>query len=438
MALIGVLVQFTPLTTIKSADVNANFSAVQTAFNNTAVLTDTARTVTVSHTWTASQTFSGGATFGAGILFGTDNSYDIGAAGASRPRSIYVASSLTVGGTTTIGGSLVLGGNQIAQLGAVLFNTDNTSDIGASVASRPRNVYMGGQLAVGDYAGAFRHAGDIIARRTATVGALYFGDDPLAYLSCDSTAGVGYTFGKSGLPLTLNGGLMYGTDNAYDIGQSGNFRPRNLYLGGGIQTAGQIGIVLPGATDALVSFGTSGTTNAYIGTAAAANNVVTGSAAGDIVIRAVNHNVLVSTDNGASWALAVDSGNVTLKRGLLWGSDNAYDIGASGAQRPRNGYFAGTIYSASSRALKEGIRDTRTDALKLIRGTRVVDFRYKANPTRDKIGFIAEDTHELLSGPARKDFDVNNAIGLLLRATQQLADQLERAEHQLTQLKRAA
>ena len=32
-----------------------------------AVLTDTARTITVTHTWTASQTFTGGASFGAAI-----------------------------------------------------------------------------------------------------------------------------------------------------------------------------------------------------------------------------------------------------------------------------------------------------------------------------------------------------------------------------------
>lgn len=57
---IGSMVTFSPNTYIKSADVNANFSAIVSAFNTSAVLTDLARTITVAHTFSQGATFSGG------------------------------------------------------------------------------------------------------------------------------------------------------------------------------------------------------------------------------------------------------------------------------------------------------------------------------------------------------------------------------------------
>lgn len=71
MALIGTLVSFTPASTIVSADVNSNFSDIRTAVNNTALMTDVARTVAVTNVWSVGQTFSGGATFGTGITVAT-------------------------------------------------------------------------------------------------------------------------------------------------------------------------------------------------------------------------------------------------------------------------------------------------------------------------------------------------------------------------------
>lgn len=42
------------------------------------------------------------------ILAGTDNTYDLGASGASRPRDVYIARSLIVGGSSTLSGVLNL------------------------------------------------------------------------------------------------------------------------------------------------------------------------------------------------------------------------------------------------------------------------------------------------------------------------------------------
>ena len=53
MAIIPALVSFAPGTTIVSADMNSNFTSIRDAFNNTAVLTDLAKTITVTHTISA-------------------------------------------------------------------------------------------------------------------------------------------------------------------------------------------------------------------------------------------------------------------------------------------------------------------------------------------------------------------------------------------------
>lgn len=92
MALIPALVVFAPGTKIKSAEANSNFDAIRTAFNNTAVLTDVAKTINVAHT------------FNADILF-TDNSFDIGKTGLTRPRDGFFSRNLTVTGLVTSGPS---------------------------------------------------------------------------------------------------------------------------------------------------------------------------------------------------------------------------------------------------------------------------------------------------------------------------------------------
>jgi hypothetical protein len=100
------------------------------------------------------------------LLF-TDNTYDIGASGATRPRNLFLAGAATIGGNLSVGGTLTLTGGLIlngnvtvgdssadtltvnATITSNLLFTDNTYDIGASGATRPRNLFLAGNATIG-------------------------------------------------------------------------------------------------------------------------------------------------------------------------------------------------------------------------------------------------------------------------------------------------
>jgi hypothetical protein len=95
------------------------------------------------------------------LLFSPDATYDIGASGATRPRDMYLSRNLTVGGTLTLAGGVNLNGNVTvgdssadtltinSTITSNLIFTDNTYDIGASGATRPRSMFLGTNLTVG-------------------------------------------------------------------------------------------------------------------------------------------------------------------------------------------------------------------------------------------------------------------------------------------------
>jgi len=109
-------------------------------------------------------TFPG--TVNSNLLF-TDNTYDIGASGATRPRNLFLAGAATIGGNLSVGGTLTLTGGLIlngnvtvgdssadtltvnATITSNLLFTDNTYDIGASGATRPRNLFLAGNATIG-------------------------------------------------------------------------------------------------------------------------------------------------------------------------------------------------------------------------------------------------------------------------------------------------
>lgn len=66
------------------------------------------------------------------LLFTPDATYDIGASGATRPRDLFLSRNAVVGGTLSLGGNVV----------SNLLFTDASFDIGASGATRPRDLFL--------------------------------------------------------------------------------------------------------------------------------------------------------------------------------------------------------------------------------------------------------------------------------------------------------
>jgi hypothetical protein len=108
-----------------------------------------------------------GGTLTGSLLFSTDNTVDIGASGATRPRNLYVGGNVFGGSVgsnfqvqavgvdlrlVSTTGNIVFspGGTQRWRFdnatGSFLAVTDNATDIGASGANRPRDLFLGRNL----------------------------------------------------------------------------------------------------------------------------------------------------------------------------------------------------------------------------------------------------------------------------------------------------
>ena len=98
-----------------------------------------------------------------------------------------------------------------------------------------------------------------------------------------------------------------------------------------------------------------------------------------------------------------------------------YTFGANGAARLKaSGYD-----TSSLRACKENITQANINALDIINNTVITKFNFIADKNKeDRIGFIADDTHELLSGTDHDKMDLNNCIGVLMKAVQELSAEI--------------
>ena len=225
------------------------------------------------------------------LTFSPDNTYDIGAVAANRPRSIYAASSVVTPSIDSQGVALTVGPTtnnvlnfrtnnvtrwQISNT-ALLAGADNTYDIGASAANRPRTIYA---------ATSFIGPGSVPTGGTT--------GQVLSKSSNSDYALTWITPGSGGITLPLAQNLTFSPDNTYDIGAtSTTLRPRNIYAAGFFQTATGIYTPLFQSASGSLSFGTA---------------------------------------FASQWQISTAGHFMTL-------TDNAYDIGASGANRPRDFYL---------------------------------------------------------------------------------------------------
>lgn len=285
MALIPALIVFTAGTKIKSVEANSNFDAVKTAFNNTAVLTDVARVITVSHTFA-------GASFTGDVLF-TDALYDIGKSGVTRPRNVYASGRLVAGGAGFPWGG-TFGGNGSSEIVA-FGNEGGGATIQAFTAAFAAYSLLkinpqAGVIYLGSAAGATNVLGPLNVTGVTSLGTMnaFFGvkaassaqavfgttDVNSMQLIVGNTTNVSIDFSaieqsvayrtirlnpiagevelaSTGVATRVKGTLLVSgniigdllfTDALYDIGKSGATRPRNIFLSGNVNAAGQVDV----------------------------------------------------------------------------------------------------------------------------------------------------------------------------------------------------
>jgi hypothetical protein len=89
---------------------------------------------------------------------------------------------------------------------------------------------------------------------------------------------------------------------------------------------------------------------------------------------------------------------------------------------------AGAFYQTSLRAAKTNIETYEGDALDLISRTTIVSFAYKNDPDTIHYGFIADDTPIELATIKQDRMDTNSAVGILIKAVQQLEARVKKLE----------
>ena len=112
---------------------------------------------------------------------------------------------------------------------------------------------------------------------------------------------------------------------------------------------------------------------------------------------------------GQIWQLALDSNcDITMRDG---------------------GGYNGTWNPASSRELKENIRDLAADeAMEALTGLNPVKYNYKEDKAEDRVGFIAEDVPELVAMNGRKTLGTVDIIAVLTKVVQEQQETLKKQQ----------
>lgn len=218
---------------------------------------------------------------------------------------------LQVTGTSLLSGLTTIGGN-------LLFSLDDVYNLGASAANRPHSLFVG----------------------TGTT--------------------------QLGGPTILSGNVTFSPDNTYDFGASGANRPRNGYFAGTLTVTGQISGLsnVSAAATAYFLFTSRSKFNSSVdGKLTVLNNAGTGFTALLLGGTTASFPSLKVNGTALEVRLADDSaltqlncGNLQQTGNHIFATDNTYDIGASGATRPR------TLYIGTSIRFPDGTTQTTAAA----------------------------------------------------------------------------
>lgn len=240
---------------------------------------------------TSLATFSPAVRLAGGGLTFTDNTYDIGASGANRPRNVFIAGQIVVGTSATLTGSVGVGlgpnasiglyvrspaltsADQYGVYGAPTFTSAATSSAAVWVAefkTAASAFAMGagyGMLILPAALGAGSSVGTLygLRIRSVTAGAANFAlytESGLVRFG-DAVTHAGTTsFGGN-----VVSDLLF-TDGTFDIGKTGATRPRDLFLSRDLSMSGSFTVSKSTTSGA---FGEQGAL--FITTAVATSNV---------------------------------------------------------------------------------------------------------------------------------------------------------------------
>jgi Chaperone of endosialidase len=125
---------------------------------------------------------------------------------------------------------------------------------------------------------------------------------------------------------------------------------------------------------------------------------------------------------------------------------NTGNVGFGGITSPtnpiqhNNGAFlssGGVWTNASSRSLKQDIRDLATDdAMEALKALQPVRFAYKADPKETHVGFIAEDVPALVATQDRKSLSPMDVVAVLTKVVQQQENTIEELKARIDQLEK--
>lgn len=213
---------------------------------------------------------------GGGITFGTDNTYDIGASGANRPRSIYTAGSVSFGGNTAIPAAssyvwLSRGTFQATSDGVFMFRDNgstgfNRLQLGGTTAAFPAIGRTNGDLVVFGAEGSF---GGGSTNKLIVYGGIV-STGPIVFANSGTVGQV---------PTSRSDGSL-GYSNIVALGVGTNFPPvtttgTNIVVGTGVRKS----LLMPTNQDTKISF--NGTailgeqlTLVITNTSAAASNIL--------------------------------------------------------------------------------------------------------------------------------------------------------------------
>lgn len=142
--------------------------------------------------------------------------------------------------------------------------------------------------------------------------------------------------------------------------------------------------------------------------------------------------ILDSTSGTSENAFRILTGTSTpTTTRLRMHSDGRFQIGAptsfiAGVQLHVIGEVrASSFQITSSRAFKSNIVDTNLDAIDLIKSLKVKEYTLNSLPDRKRLGIIAEDTNEIISGKNKDSFDIYQANSVLILAVQELIRRVE-------------